>query len=52
MDVGIGAFRLSFPLDVHLKDVYVVEASGDTMVRAGEAVADVKLLPSLLSMSR
>lgn len=45
MKVGIGEFRLSFPLDVHLKDVYVVEAQGDTMVRARELVADVKLLP-------
>lgn len=47
MKVGIGFFRLSFPLDVHLKDVYVVEAQGDTMVRARELVADVKLLPLL-----
>lgn len=45
MKIGIGKFRLSFPLDVHLKDVYVVEATGDTMVRAAEAVADVKILP-------
>lgn len=45
MKVGIGAFRLSFPLDVHLKDVYVVEAQGDTMVKARDLVADVKLLP-------
>ena len=47
MDIGIGRLRLSFPLDLHLKDVYVVEASGDTMVRAGEAIADVKLMPLL-----
>lgn len=47
MDIGIGKFRLSFPLDVHLQDVYVVEAAGDTMVRAREAVADIKLLPLL-----
>ena len=45
MKVGIGQFRLSFPLDVTLKDVYVVEAAGDTMVKARELVADVKLLP-------
>lgn len=45
MKIGIGQFRLSFPLDVHLKDVYVVEAVGDTMVKAKELVADVKLLP-------
>lgn len=47
MKLGIGQFRLKFPLDVSLKDVYVVEASGDTMVRAREAIADVKLLPLL-----
>lgn len=47
MEIGIGKFRLSFPLDVHLKDVYVLTETGDTMVRAGEAVADVKLLPLL-----
>lgn len=47
MDIGIGRLRLKFPLDVSLQDVYVVEASGDTMVRAKEAVADVRLLPLL-----
>lgn len=47
MKMGIGYFRLSFPLDVHLEDVYVLEASKDTMVRAEELVADVKLLPLL-----
>lgn len=47
MDIGIGKLRLHFPVDIVLKDVYVVEATGDTMVRAGEAVADVRLLPLL-----
>lgn len=47
MKIGIGKFRLNFPLDVSLQDVYVVEASGDTMVRAREALVDVKLLPLL-----
>ena len=47
MKVNIGYFRLGFPLDVHLEDVYVLEASKDTMVRAREVVADVKLLPLL-----
>lgn len=47
MKIGIGFFRLGFPLDVHLEDVYVVEASKDTMVKAAEVVADVKLLPLL-----
>ena len=45
MKIGIGQLRLSYPLDVHLKEVYVIEAQGDTMVRAREAIADVKLLP-------
>lgn len=47
MEIGIGKFRLSFPLKVHLKDVYVLTAPRDTMVRAGEAIADIKLLPLL-----
>lgn len=47
MKIGIGRFRLKFPLDVSLADVYVLEASGDTMVRARELVADVRLLPLL-----
>ena len=47
MKVGIGHFSLKFPLDVELSDVSVIEAEGDTMVMAGKAVADVKLLPLL-----
>lgn len=47
MDISIGKFRLKFPLDLSLKDLSVVEASGDTMVSAREAVVDVKLLPLL-----
>lgn len=47
MKLGIGYFRLSFPLDVHLEDVYVLEANMDTMVRARELVADVRLMPLL-----
>lgn len=45
MDIGIEEFRLKFPLDVSLKGVDVIEATGDTMVRAREVIADVKLLP-------
>lgn len=45
MDVEIKHFRLHFPLDVSLQDLSIVEASGDTMISAREAVADVKLLP-------
>lgn len=47
MEIGIDRFRLKFPLDVSLEGVKVVEASGDTMVRAREVVADVRLLPLL-----
>lgn len=45
MNVTIEKFRLRFPLDVSLQGVTVVEATGDTMVSAKEAIADVKLLP-------
>ena len=47
MDVHIGHFRLKFPLDVSLADLSVVEASGDTMVSAREAIVNVKLMPLL-----
>lgn len=47
MDIHIGRFRLGFPLDVHLQDVSILTAPGDTMVRAGEAIADVRLMPLL-----
>lgn len=47
MNISVDSFRLKFPLDVDLKDVLVIEATGDTMVRASEAIADVKLLPLL-----
>jgi len=47
MKIGIGEFRLKFPIDVSLCDVYVIEATGDTMIRASEAIADVKLFPLL-----
>lgn len=47
MDISIDSFRLRWPLDVELKGVSVVEATGDTMVRARSAIADVKLMPLL-----
>lgn len=47
MKIEVGKFRLKFPLDISLRDVAVVEATGDTMVRAREVVADVRLLPLL-----
>ena len=47
MDISIDRFGLKFPLDVSLCGVTVVEQSGDTMLHAGEAVVDVKLIPLL-----
>lgn len=45
MKTSIGAFRLRFPLDVQLDDVLIIEATGDTMVAAKTAIANVKLRP-------
>lgn len=45
MKIEAGYFRLRFPLDVELDDVLIIEAQGDTMVRARELLADVKLRP-------
>ncbi|MDE7081002.1 MAG: AsmA family protein, partial [Muribaculaceae bacterium] len=45
MDIEISRFRLKFPLSVSLQGVKVIEASGDTMVNAGELLADVRMLP-------
>lgn len=47
MKISIGRFRLKFPLDVALDDVLVIEARGDTMVKARTAIADVRLRPLL-----
>lgn len=47
MDIKIDRFLLKFPLDISLQNVSIVEASGDTMVMAKEALVDVKLLPLL-----
>lgn len=47
MDVKIDLFRLRFPLNVDLRGVSVVEASGDTMVSARDAIVGVRLLPLL-----
>lgn len=46
-DVGIEQLRLKFPVNLALQGVSVVEASGDTMLLAREAVADVRMLPLL-----
>ncbi|MDE6511542.1 MAG: hypothetical protein K2L00_05565, partial [Muribaculaceae bacterium] len=45
MKIGIDRLRLKFPVDLSLSGVSVVEASGDTMVMAREAIVDVKLRP-------
>ena len=47
MKVGIERLRLKFPVNLSLSGVSVVEATGDTMVMAREAIADVKLRPLL-----
>lgn len=45
MKIGIEKLRLKFPVDLSLKGLSVIEASGDTMVLAKEAVVDIKLRP-------
>lgn len=47
MQITIDRFRLGFPLDVRLDGVNVVEATGDTMAMARQAVVDVRLRPLL-----
>ncbi|MDE6379938.1 MAG: AsmA-like C-terminal region-containing protein [Muribaculaceae bacterium] len=47
MKIGIDRLRLRFPVNLSLSGVSVVEASGDTMVLAREALVDVKLRPLL-----
>ena len=47
MKIGVENFRLSFPLDLSLSGLTIVEASGDTMVSAAGANVNVKLLPLL-----
>ncbi|MDE6742229.1 MAG: translocation/assembly module TamB [Muribaculaceae bacterium] len=45
MKIGIDRLRLKFPVNLSLSGVSVLEASGDTMVMAREALVDVKLRP-------
>ncbi len=47
MKIGIDKLRLKFPVNLSLSGVSVIEASGDTMVMAREALVDVKLRPLL-----
>ncbi len=45
MKIGIDKLRLKFPVNLSLSGVSVIEATGDTMVMAREAIVDVKLRP-------
>lgn len=45
MDIRIDRVRLSFPLNLAIRDVEVVSASADTLLHAGEINASVRLLP-------
>ncbi len=47
MKIGIDKLRLKFPVNLSLSGVSVIEATGDTMVMAREALVDVKLRPLL-----
>ena len=47
MKIGVERLRLKFPVNLSLEGVSVIEATGDTMVLARQAVADVKLRPLL-----
>ncbi len=47
MHISIERFSLKFPLDVALEEVLVIESTGDTMIKAKEAIVDVKLRPLL-----
>ncbi len=47
MKIGIDKLRLKFPVNLSLSGVSVIEATGDTMVLAREALVDVKLRPLL-----
>ncbi len=47
MDISIDRFRLKYPVKIDLQGVTVLDQHGDTMVRAGEAIVDIKALPLL-----
>lgn len=47
MTIGVDRFRLKWPLRVELGGVTVVEARGDTMLRAGDVRLNVGMLPLL-----
>lgn len=45
LKIGIGRFRLGFPLRLRLDDISVLQNPADTMLTAGSAAVTVKLLP-------
>lgn len=47
MTISIDKFRLKFPIDLSLEGVYVLDRNNDTMVKAKQAIVDVKFLPML-----
>lgn len=47
MNISVGKFRLAFPLKLDVADVLILEQSGDTMLAAGSAKADIAPLPLL-----
>ncbi len=47
MDISVDYLRLRWPLKLQLDGVTIVEATGDTMVTAGQLGVNVKLLPLL-----
>ncbi|MCH5326478.1 MAG: translocation/assembly module TamB domain-containing protein [Duncaniella sp.] len=49
MTINIGKLRLSFPLDLSVDDVTVLQANADTMLTARHAEVSVRLLPLLRS---
>lgn len=47
MKITVDKFRLRFPIDVEVAGALVVEATGDTMIRAEHARVDVSVWPLL-----
>ena len=47
MKVEIGEFRLSFPADINICGLSMVERGNDTLIAASQFTAEVKLLPLL-----
>jgi len=47
MDVHVGRIRLSFPFNLRARDVFVLNAEHDTLIRFGELDAGISPLPLL-----